>query len=220
MKRHIAIIDPAVNLAETDCFNQLALQSPLPLSYHLPKLAGMDSLNNLSGEIAAIVILGSASSVNDGHPWQLAMNSWLLPRLRSGIPALGLCYGHQLIAHLFGGKVDFLFADRHKHLGFRKVNLSSHSLWDHTNNEALLAVSHKEAVLTCPPDFEIVGSSPEVAIDAIAHKTLPIWGFQSHPESTVSFLHSQGIREADPENKLQDGKRIVANFLRRVANKG
>ena len=43
--RHIAIIDPGTRVPELDCFNQLTRRSPVPLTYHLPALFGVDSLH-------------------------------------------------------------------------------------------------------------------------------------------------------------------------------
>ena len=77
MKRSIVVLDPAMNIPETDCFNQLVSQSTLPLTYHLPKLAGLGSLGRVA-KPAGIIVLGSASSVNDGFPWQKEMGEWLL----------------------------------------------------------------------------------------------------------------------------------------------
>jgi GMP synthase-like glutamine amidotransferase len=218
--RHIAVIDPAVKTAETDCFNRLVLESPLPLTYHLPKLGGMDSLVATQAGMAGIVVLGSGSSVNDGEPWQLAMNQWLLPMLQKGIPTIGLCYGHQLIAHLFGAKVDFVFADHKKHLGFRSLSLKANRLWGDRAITGSLVVSHREMVVDCPEGFEIVGSSPEIKVDALAHKTLPIWSFQSHPESTASFLNSQGIAQPQQANPFNFGHGIMGDFLKFVASRG
>ena len=44
-KAHIAVIDPAVRIPELECFNQMALISPLPLTYHLPAMYGQQSLD-------------------------------------------------------------------------------------------------------------------------------------------------------------------------------
>jgi GMP synthase-like glutamine amidotransferase len=217
--RQIAVIDPAVKTAETDCFNRLVMESPLPLTYHLPKIAGMDSLEGLRGKLAGIIVLGSGSSVNDGEAWQLEMNRWLKPQLEKGVPTIGLCYGHQLIAHLFGAKVDFIFPDKHKHLGFRKVSLKANRLWDSRAIDGELVVSHREQVVDCPAGFEIVGSSPEIKVDALAHCQLPIWSFQSHPESTPSFLKSQGISAPSEPNKLIFGHAIMGDFLKFVSAK-
>ena len=108
----IAVIDPAAGTPELDAFNALAQRSsalPVAFTYHLPALFGMGSLAQLEAraQLAGVVVFGSAASVHDGAPWQRELNAWLLPRLQSdaGTPVLGLCYGHQLIAHLLGGEV-------------------------------------------------------------------------------------------------------------------
>lgn len=173
----------------------------------------MVSLEHLRGDLAGIIVLGSASSVNDAEPWQLAMNAWLKPRLDAGIPTIGICYGHQLLAHLFGGKVDFVYPDRRKHSGFRKIQLQGNRLWNNQPLEGALAVSHNEAVLECPPDFEVIGTSPEIAIEAIAHRKLPIWGFQPHPESTEAFLLSRQIPTEQAREKLAFGHSLLKFFL-------
>ncbi len=217
MSLTLAVIDPAVKIAETDCFNRLSLSSPFPLTYHLPKLGGMDSLNALSRDPDGIIILGSASSVNDSEPWQVAMNAWLLPRMRKGIPTLGLCYGHQLIAHLFGGRVDFLTPEKKKLVGFRSLTLPANRLWGEPRTGAL-AVTHREAVVDYPKDFELIGTTPEVKCDAIAHRHLPIWSFQAHPEATESFLRAYSIAYTG-KPPLEFGHSLLRNFLDFVAKR-
>src|SRR5205814_1060453 len=84
--------------------------------------------------------------------------------------------------------------------------------------EGKLVVTHREIVVNCPKDFEVIGSSDDVRVDAIAHKKLPIWGFQSHPEATEHFLmRKQGDQELKPE-ELKLGHQIMRAFLERVAN--
>lgn len=214
MMKHVMVIDPAVRTPELDCFNRIALGSPLPATYHLPALHGMDSVKRREGGIAGIVILGSASSVCDDRPWQRQLIEWLTPRLRSGTPSLGLCFGHQLIAHCFGGMVDTLYTDSRKLTGLREVSLEACSLWG-KKMKGSLVVSHREAVVSCPTDFQVVGTSPEVAIEALAHETLPIWSLQAHPEATLSFATRQGISIAD-ESELSFGHSIVTSFLEKL----
>ncbi len=214
---HIAVLDPAVQRAETTCFNSLLFDSPMPLTYHLPKISGMDSLSAVS-EPSGILVLGSLSSVNDNEPWQKSMNDWLLPRMLKGVPTLGLCYGHQLIAHLFGGKIAYHSEDKLKFSGFRTVQLKANRLWT-TAMVGDLAVSHCEHVTHVPTDFEVVGTSSEVEVDAIAHKTLPIWGFQPHPEATLSFLRNRGISESLAP-KLAFGRSLMKHFLEFVKQGG
>jgi GMP synthase-like glutamine amidotransferase len=216
LKRQIVVIDPAVKIPETDCFNQIVAQSPLQVTYHLPKFNGMDSLRNLPHPPAGILILGSASSVNDQEPWQVEMNTWLKPYLLQGIPTLGLCYGHQLIASLFGAKVGFHFPDQKKLSGFREVSFDADSLWSKTMVRGPLVVSHKETVKECPTGFKIIGRSPEVAIDGLKHTTLPLWSFQSHPEATPSFVQRQGILVPPDWSILNFGRGMIEGFLRFV----
>jgi len=211
--RQIAIIDPAISQAELDCYNHLVLQSPLPLTYHLPAMFGLDSLRSATAQpLAGIVILGSASSVYDCNDWQKELEAWLLPHLQRGTPTLGLCYGHQLLAHVTGAKVDFAFSDQRKFLGWRDVTLAATALTGGSPVKGPLVVSHREVVTECPKGWKIVGHSPEVAVEAIAHERLPLWGIQAHAEATDAFLKNQNIPSADP-GLFTLGHGIMKRFL-------
>ncbi|NBX76882.1 MAG: hypothetical protein EBQ92_10040 [Proteobacteria bacterium] len=178
----ILVIDPAVKSPELETFNRLAQTSPVALSYHLPALFGLNSLQKLSDhEIKGIIILGSLSSVNEKLPWQAELGELLKKHFNQQTPILGLCFGHQLIAHLFGGKVDYVFPDQKKHLGFREVNLKENRLWG-PSCKGELYVSHQEHVVSIPKDFSVSANSDSIAIEGLAHTSLPIWTFQPHPE--------------------------------------
>jgi GMP synthase-like glutamine amidotransferase len=214
--RHLAIIDPAVRVPELDCFNQLSLRAQIKTSYHLPALFGMESLKALENQISCFIILGSSSSVNDRSPWQIDLENWLKPQLETKKPALGFCYGHQMLGFMFGGKVDFLFADHHKLQGFRKIKLRKNSLWAQKELEGPIFVSHREAVMECPNSMQVIASSSEVSIDGLAHQTLPIWSVQSHPESTPVFLKNMGHpHNVDPQ-AFDFGKQFIDYFLAHV----
>lgn len=222
---HIIVIDPGVKAPEVDCFNYLAMQSPLPLTYHMPALFGSESLVGAqqtaveAGYAKGIIILGSASSVNERLPWQVSLESWLLPVLQREVPTFGICYGHQMLAHMFGGRVDYMFPDQRKFVGFRQMNLSKDGWWTNLPSAGSIAVTHNEAVLELPPEMAVVGTSPEVRIDALAHKNLPIWGVQSHPEATEAFLIHSCIDTSKSIETLSFGKDLMSSFLRFAATK-
>ena len=215
-RRHVAVIDPGTKVAETDCFERMVQASPIPLSYHLPALEGLETLREIEEHVGGVVIFGSGASVHDPLAWQDALSAWLKPRAEAGLPVLGLCYGHQLLAHLFGGQIGFLFEDRTKLRGYREIHFSENQLWGSACSGALV-VSHRETVLQCPPGFDVVASTSTVEIEAIAHRVLPLWGIQAHPEATAVFLTNNGL-PVRPEPKVFGfGHGIVDSFLAYVS---
>lgn len=192
-RRHVMVIDPAVKVAELDCFNRMATAAPLPLTYHLPAMFGMDSVVRDSEGAAGIVVLGSASSIHDRLPWQQPLADWLRGQMTAGVPTLGLCFGHQLVAWLYGATIDYLRPDRSKLEGFVTTELAATTLWGGATSCELYA-SHREVVTSCPPSLVAIASRPEVPFDGFAHRELPIWTLQTHPEATPAFVAHRGDR--------------------------
>jgi GMP synthase (glutamine-hydrolysing) len=58
-------------------------------------------------EIAAAVITGSRGNVTDRAPWLEPAAEWIRALQAAEVPVLGICFGHQLIAHALGGEVDW-----------------------------------------------------------------------------------------------------------------
>ena len=192
--KHLMVIDPGVHTPEIDTFNNIAALSPVPCSYHLPALFGFDSFPKSYDLVAGIIVLGSAASVHDDFPWQRPLENWLRPAIEKNIPVLGCCYGHQMLAHMFGGRVEFINAEKTKLKGVRRVNVRDNNLW-HTGDRNLI-VTHAETVTALPQSLRVIASSPEIAIDGFAHENKPVFGFQSHPEATEVFLRGHEMLEA------------------------
>lgn len=209
---HIMIIDPAVVRPELEALNQISTLSPHPITYHLPALHGMHSLHRAEKNIKGIMIFGSNSSVNERTEWQKALESWLMPLLQKKIPTLGICYGHQMLAHMFGGKVDYHSPEKKKHLGFREVELLPSRLWDHKTLKGELYVSHNEAVTHIPGCMRVIVRSEICPMDGLEHHNLPVFSFQPHPETTC-------LRFKDPMDKekhsprLRFGHELIKSFL-------
>lgn len=210
-KPHVVVVDPGVRSPEIEEYNRIAINSHLPTTYHLPGLFGTRSLGLENPYfIRGIILLGSSSSVHDNLPWQDDLARWLKPLMFQGIPTLGLCFGHQFIAHIFGGEVGFAFADQHKEVGLRQVHLDSCRLWGGARTGPLV-VSHREAILKLPTDFRPLGTSPLVKYEAFEHKQLPLWGFQSHPEAEIHFFSEQEFQLKRED--LTFGHELVRCFL-------
>ena len=224
--REILVVDPAGHTPETDCYNHISRLSSLRTSYHLPGLCGLATLKQAdfrqqSGaiRIAGILVLGSATSVHDRLPWQTDLVNWIRPHIAARVPVFGFCFGHQMIADMHGGKVDFLRPDQEKLKGFHKVEIRKSRIFP--SGERSLLRSHREAVVTLPAGFHLMAGSNEVAIDGLEHDEWPVWSLQTHPEATSVFLVNQGIDPADtppetaPEksSRMADGWALVSAFL-------
>ena len=135
----LMVIDPAAITPSIEAYNRISKVAPLPVTYHLPALYNTDSLfseykNNL---VNGIIILGSATSVNDENTWQDKIVEILLDASKNDIPILGLCYGHQLIGKVFGGKVGPLWNGEIKQ-GNRVVELKESLIWGKPKSGHLL----------------------------------------------------------------------------------
>lgn len=211
-ERHIAVIDPAVRIAEVDCFNRLVTESGRTFTYHLPVLGGTASLVR-EKKPAGVIILGSSSSVHDALPWQAPLSQWLLSCIEADIPTLGICYGHQLLAHLHGGQVGFRRADQTKRLGFDSLTLDAAKPWASVPNRGNVFFSHREAVTSLPPGMRAIGRSAESPYEVLAHERRPVWSFQSHPEATAEFARNCGYTESVDEKAFAYGHALVRAFL-------
>lgn len=211
--RSIAIVDPGCRVPELGAFNQMSLMSSVPCSYHLPALFGASSMETLEKPLG-IVIMGSGASVHETIAWQDHLQQWLWTMIKEKVPILGLCYGHQLLAHMFGGSIEVASPNKKKFLGVRTIQLDSTTLWG-SARQVQVIVSHRETVTKCPEEFEIVGSSPYIAIEALSHKQFPIWSLQSHPEAEEGFIQNQTIPlpENFSVNELAGALNLVRQFF-------
>jgi GMP synthase-like glutamine amidotransferase len=213
---HIAVIDPGCRVPELDNYNRLVLGSPeVRLTYHLPALFGMSSLQFSVQKPDALIIFGSSASVYDQLPWQEELHPYIKDQIDAGLPALGICYGHQLLAHLYGGKIDFALPTQEKFKGLRSIQFQKSGFW--LGNSGRYVVSHREVVSKLPDVFENCASSPVCEFELIKHKQHSVWGIQSHPEAGPEFIQNSSIPlaedEKDPFSSGQDFMRRFVLFL-------
>ena len=97
-----------------------------------------------------------------------------------GIPVLGICYGLQLMAVHFGGRVD---PSAQMEYGRAEIQIAAeHPLFHDLEPDQVVWMSHRDRVNIIPPDFFMVASSSNSPIAAIAHREKPLIGVQFHPE--------------------------------------
>ncbi|MEM2609898.1 MAG: glutamine-hydrolyzing GMP synthase, partial [Candidatus Bathyarchaeia archaeon] len=97
-----------------------------------------------------------------------------------GLPVLGLCYGHQLIAQVFGGKVG---SAKRKEFGSTYATIDKPiGILKGLNRKELVWMSHSDTVFSVPQEFEVLAYTQNCPVAAFKHKTKPIYGLQWHPE--------------------------------------
>lgn len=141
--------------------------------------------------VAGIVITGSHAMVSDREPWSEALVPWLQQAVAASVPTLGICYGHQLLAHALGGEVA-----HHPHgveIGTVQVRLQSPACSDpllgHLPPRFAAQAVHWQSVRRLPPQAVPLASSAHEAHHAfrLGHNA---WGVQFHPEFSADALRA------------------------------
>lgn len=142
-------------------------------------------------------------SPGPGHPGNrrdFGICSELLTEVSPTVPTLGVCLGHQGIAHCYGGKV--VAAPRIMHGKTSLVGHDSGGIYDGVPSPFQAGRYHSLIVdgPSLPPHLRVTASTAEGEVMGIRHRDFPIEGVQFHPESILT----------------PQGKTILANFLRSV----
>ena len=149
-------------------------------------------------DLAGIVITGSASMVSHREDWSERTAAWLKQAVASGTPVLGVCYGHQLLAHALGGVVGS--NPNGRQIG--TVTMKMLETWvddpllGYLPQEFMVQTSHSEAVLKLPVGAQRLAVSPldDNFVIRFADKA---WGLQYHPDFSAPVMEQYIIRRSD-----------------------
>jgi GMP synthase (glutamine-hydrolysing) len=97
-----------------------------------------------------------------------------------GVPILGICFGHQLLAHAFGGKVETLGKGEY---GTTYVYIEDFDdIFEGLERVEKVWMSHSDTVTSLPSEFYVLARTDLCPVAAFKHKEKPIYGVQWHPE--------------------------------------
>lgn len=111
------------------------------------------------------------------------------------IPILGICYGHQVMAHMLGGKIT---KGKHREFGKEILNIKQKSaIFKGLSSKELVWFSHGDQVAKLPKEFITTASTSGCECAAYRHKDKGFFAIQFHPEVTHT----------------KNGLKILSNFL-------
>ena len=158
-------------------------------------LREFEKLKNFD-EIKGIILSGGPSTVTKRIYPKISKKIF-----EKNIPVLGICYGLQLIAKIFGGKIkksqkkrefgEAILIEKYKSQLFKNFYIKKKSkVW----------MSHEDAVSKLPKNFQNIASTINSKYTAIEHKKKKIFGIQFHPEVTHT----------------EKGEKIIENFVLKI----
>jgi len=140
-----------------------------------------EAMQALTKETKCIILSGSPHSV-------LAQNHPTIDQniFEVGLPVLGICYGQQLMAKIFGGKVE---NKGEREFGKSQLNVVKNNKF--ITEDSTVWMSHGDCITSLPQGFEVIARTQNAPFAAIANEAKKFYGIQFHPEVT----HTQKGRE-------------------------
>ena len=149
--------------------------------------------SNINATIRGIILSGGPLNV-----YEINKYSFDKKILEKNIPILGICFGHQILSKLKGGKVK---QSKDREFGLANLYKKRKSLLtkDYFNQSKFKKVwmSHADQVTKLPKDFKVIASSKNSKFSIVENKLKNFFGVQFHPEVTHT----------------ENGKKIISNFI-------
>lgn len=161
-------------------------------------------------DFAGFVVTGSAAGVYEDEAWIGLLIDWL--RAAKGRTRLvGICFGHQVMAEAFGGKV--IKSPKGWGVGVQTYQVKSPEPWMRPAAAAFsIPASHQDQVVEPPPRSHVVAGDDFAPYAALAYEDQPAISFQGHPEFGPAY--ASALIESRREEKLtpEEADRALASL--------
>lgn len=223
----VLIID---NTRDLDCWGSADLRAFVtksPDRTAFVRRAPEDDLPESMRGFDRLILSGSRTSCLEEGPWISKLDALLREAIREGKPTLGVCYGHQAIARVLGGR-EILRKGQAGEFGWTEIEVVERApLFEGLPDKFWSFSSHYEEVAELPKGVRLLARSAGCAIQSCRLEDLPIYGIQFHPEKDLPSADKSiaGWKKDDRRDrilhekrgkKLYDptvGDRIFGNFL-------
>ena len=148
---------------------------------------------DINNTIKGIILSGGPLNV-----YQINKYSFDKKIIQKGVPVLGICFGHQIISKLNGGKVK---QSKHREFGLANITKKNNSLLIKNlfkkKKSIKVWMSHADQVSKLPKNFKVIASSQNSKFAVVENKFKNYYGVQFHPEVTHT----------------ENGKKLISNFI-------
>ena len=174
----------------------------------------------------AYLVTGSPAGVYEDHAWIEPLKAFL--RAAKGkAKILGICFGHQIMAEAFGGKVEK--SHRGWGVGLQTYEVRHRAPFMNGEDKVAIAVSHQDQIVVQPPESVVLAASDFSPYGVLAYTDQPALSMQFHPEFDPGFakalIETRRDRLPDPDGALAsfdapDDRQAVAGWIRRFLKDG
>lgn len=138
------------------------------------------------GRHQAYLITGSAAGVYDGEPWIESLKRFI-QEASGRAPLVGICFGHQLMAEAYGGRV--VKSPKGWGIGLHHYDIERRAAWMSPDSATKLSlpVSHQDQVVDLPSDAVVLAASEFTPYAVLEYPQRRAISFQGHPEFSPEY---------------------------------
>lgn len=192
--------------------------------YHVTE----DQLPATVNECDAWLVTGSRHGVYDPLPWIEPLKRFLKDAYQAGVPIVGICFGHQILAEALGGRATK--SDKGWGLGVRSYRVRRRPAWmSGEDSEFSLNALHQDQVVELPEDAEVLAGSEFCPYAVLAYRGNAM-SMQPHPEFHPAYLRDliehrrgsalpdevadAGLQTLDHPIQTRQAAEWIVNFLK------
>jgi GMP synthase (glutamine-hydrolysing) len=157
-----------------------------------------DEVPGLTGYDGFVVLGGSMGALDDAtHPWLRVVKERVREAAETGVPTLGVCLGHQLVASALGGTVEA--NPRGQQVGLYDVGWRPEAAEDElvSGLPSIRGIQWNVDVVTGLPDGAVTLAATAEGELQVARFAPSVWGIQLHPEADEPIVRSWAAGDRD-----------------------